>query len=73
MLAILAMIFFIFVPDADHDGDGYGSRREVAAPVVNVTQVYDGQIIGKVVQDQIQTSSALRQSLSTARPGHRRR
>lgn len=31
MLAILAMIFFIFVPDADHDGDGYGSRREVAA------------------------------------------
>lgn len=31
MLAILSLILFIFIPNADHDGDGYGSRREVAA------------------------------------------
>jgi len=49
------------------------NRGVSATPVVNVTQVYDGQIIGKVVQDQIRSSSALRQSMSTVRPGHRRR
>lgn len=49
------------------------NRGVSATPVVNVTQVYDGQIIGKVVQDQIQTSSALRRSLATSRPGHSRR
>lgn len=49
------------------------NRGVSATPVVNVTQVYDGQIIGKAVQDQVQTSSALRRSLATSRPGHRRR
>lgn len=49
------------------------NRGEGAAPVVNVTQVYDGQVIGRVVQDQLKTSSALRQSVATSRPGHRRK
>jgi len=49
------------------------NRGVSATPVVNVTQVYDGQIIGRVVQDQFKTSSALRQTLSPTRPGHRRR
>lgn len=49
------------------------NRGESAAPVVNVTQVYDGQIIGQVVQDQIKSSSALRRSIATTRPGHRQR
>ena len=47
------------------------NRGEGAAPVVNVTQTYEGRIIGTVVQDQIKTSSALRRSLATTRPGHR--
>ncbi len=49
------------------------NRGEGAAPVVNVTQTYNGQIIGQAVQDQIKTSSALRRSLATTRPGHRAR
>ena len=47
------------------------NRGEGAAPVVNVTQTYDGAVIGQAVQDQIKTSSALRRSLATTRPGHR--
>lgn len=49
------------------------NRGEAAAPVVNVTQVYDGRVIGAAVQDQIKTSSALRRTLATSRPGHRKR
>ena len=41
--------------------------------MVNVTQVYDGRVIGAAVQDQIKTSSALRRTLATSRPGHRKR
>lgn len=49
------------------------NRGEGAAPVVNVTQLYDGQIIGTVVQDQLKSSSALRRAVATSRPGHRKR
>ena len=31
MLALLALILFAFLPDADHDGDGYGARIEYVA------------------------------------------
>jgi hypothetical protein len=49
------------------------NRGEAAAPVVNVTQTYDGRIIGTVVQDQIKTNSSLRRTIDTSRPGHRKR
>lgn len=43
------------------------------SPTVNVTQVYDGQVIGRAVQDQLKTSSSLRRSLAKSRPGHSKR
>jgi hypothetical protein len=50
------------------------NRGAPSSPVVNVTQVYDGQVIGRAVQDQIKTSSTLRRAVNaTSRLGHRRR
>ena len=39
--------------------------------VVNVTQVYDGQVIGRAVQGQLETSSSLRRAVGVSRPGHK--
>lgn len=49
------------------------NRGQGSSPVVQVTQTYDGRVIGQVVQDQVKSSSTLRRSLAQGRPGHRSR
>lgn len=49
------------------------NRGKGSSPVVQVTQTYDGRVIGQVVQDQVKSSSTLRRALATGRPGHRSR